>query len=63
MFLFEFSSYNMRLIHSGCTKKIDFRFGKIRLRPLAIGVSFFQKPHAKPHANLTQKQKRTHDLT
>jgi hypothetical protein len=22
-----------------------------------------QKPHAKPHANLTQKQKRTHDLT
>ncbi len=29
-----------------------------------LGV--FQKtvfPHAKPHANLTQKQKRTHDLT
>ena len=47
MFLFEFSSYNMRLTHSGCTKKIDFRFGKIRLRLLAIGVSFFQKPHAK----------------
>ncbi len=22
-----------------------------------------QKPHAKPHANLTQKQQRTHDLT
>ena len=21
------------------------------------------KPHAKPHANLTQKQQRTHDLT
>ena len=23
----------------------------------------WQKPHAKPHANLTQKQQRTHDLT
>jgi len=23
----------------------------------------WQKPHAKPHANLTQKQKRTHDFT
>jgi hypothetical protein len=22
-----------------------------------------QKPHAKPHANLTKKQQRTHDLT
>jgi hypothetical protein len=22
-----------------------------------------KKPHAKPHANLTQKQQRTHDLT
>jgi len=22
-----------------------------------------KKPHAKPNANLTQKQKRTHDLT
>jgi hypothetical protein len=27
------------------------------LRPLAIGVSFFQKPHAKPHAE-TEKDPR-----
>ena len=33
----------------------------------ALNVRVFgkkwQKPHAKPHANFTQKQQRTHDLT